>query len=170
MKKVLLALSSILLLMTASCTKEIDDQDLDVSKPVYLQDSYWMLTSLIVDPDYGGDNSAPNETFPTLADCEKDNVFDFRTDTEYIVDESFLKCNANNPDQATYYYMITQNDSYIKIYSNPEDIDNSVLMQGEIETISIYKYTIKVLTYDENTELTEMKLYTYEASKQKPNK
>lgn len=168
MKKILLALSSFVLLFTASCTKEIDDRDVDVSKPVYLQESYWMLTSLIENLDYGNEESLDKEIFPFLDDCIKDNVYEFETKSDFSVAEHHLKCNASNPDKTNYYYSISNKDNYIKIWSNPDDIDNSIYMQGEITTINTKKFTIKTVHYNESTTKTEMRLYTYETYLVKP--
>lgn len=168
MKKILLALSSCVLLFTASCTKEIDDKDVDVSKPVYLQQSYWMLTSLIENLDYGNEESLDKETFPFLNDCIKDNIYDFESTSDFSVAEHHLKCNASNPDKTNYFYNITKNDGYIRIWSNPDDIDGSIYMQGDITTINTKKFTIKNVRYNESTEKNEMRLYTYETYLMKP--
>ena len=168
MKKILLALSSCILLITASCTKEIDDKSIDVSKPVYLQESYWMLTSLIENLDYDNEDSPDKERFPFLNDCIKDDVYEFETTSNFSVAEHHLKCNASNPDKTNYFYAISNNDSHIKIWSNPDDIDNSIYMQGTITTINTRKFTIKTVTYNKTTEKNEMRLYTYETYLAKP--
>jgi len=162
MKKYILALLSISVLALNSCTKEEDDEDIDVSKSVYLVDGYWKLTSLLVNNDIDNELSPTNETFDFLDGCIKDNVYEFNSKTSMTIHEERLKCNANNPDKQDYYYSITNNDSYIKIWSNPDNPNESIFLDGTIQTISVTKFIVKKTYWNETTEKNVFTQHTYE--------
>lgn len=169
MKKVLLALSALIIVGFNSCTKEEDEVDIDVSKPSYLTKSYWEVTSVMVNPDYYNELSMATETFMVDSPlCFRDNIYDFASTTTFVVDELHLKCNANDPQQTTYFYSITNNDSQLKMWTNNDDPDGSIWFDGEIRTINIDKFTTTQYTYIPATEKTVQTVVTYEANRRKP--
>lgn len=162
MKKYLLAIAALALLALGSCTKEEDDADIDVSKSVYLVDGYWRMTSFLVNNDIDNEFSPTTETFEFLDGCIKDNVYTFNSKSSLTINEDRLKCNVNSPDEQQYYYSITEGDSYIKIWSNPDNPDASIFMDGTIETISVKKFTISKKYWNATTEKNVYRQTTYE--------
>lgn len=165
MKKVLLSISALFLIFLSACTKEVDDIDIDVSKDMYLYESYWQITSILQDLDHENELTSPIEIFFDMNQCYRDNIYFFETTDKFFIDESFLKCNAATPDVTTMYYDISNNDSYLKIWSNPEEPDASVYLDGTIKTVNIKKFLVEKITYNTVTEKFEFRQYTFEASR-----
>jgi hypothetical protein len=167
MKKVLFSLSAILALFLSACTKEEDDVDIDVSKHVYLYDSYWMLTSVLHNNDYTNENSPTIDITSTFNQCELDNVYYFEPGGHLNFNESFMKCNANDPEERNYYYSISNGDSYFKSWTNAEDPDHSIFVEGKIITYNTKHFVVETMIYDPSTEKTEFFSRTYKATLQK---
>lgn len=146
----LLASSSLFL---ASCTKEEDDIDLDASNTALLQQEYWRLTSMTFNPDINNVESVIQDAFQYLNDCYTDNVWAFPNSTDVNVDEYYLKCNINDPQVHNYKFNI-QNDSYLRIYTNPDDMNASILIEGKIVTETHDKFFVEHEYWEENTERT----------------
>mgnify|MGYP000886972399 CR=1 FL=1 len=156
MKKFLYAILAASTLFFSSCTKEEDDNKIDISKPVMLQRGYWQMTSYKVQANYYDPEQFPVEQIETLDQCLKDNVWVFTSDTELKIEENFMKCVITDPDVRYLYYDIYGSDTWIKIWSNPDDIDNSIVLNGEIKNISADEFIVKSTTYDEATQITTL--------------
>lgn len=165
MKKILLAIVALSIVGFSSCTKEEDEAAIDVSKNTYLTKSYWKVTSVMINNDYGNVASSATEEFPNLPLCFRDDNYAFTTDGQFIIDEIFVKCNANNPQQFQYFYSISNNDKSIKIWKDPNDPGASMWLDGEITTINIDKFlTTKYETINDKIKQT---VTTYEVVKRK---
>ena len=141
MKKLLLALSALLVVSFVSCTKEEDELDIDVSKPSYLVNNYWKVTEVEVNPDFENENSFLSSVYQNLPLCFRDNIYDFTTSTTLTIDESHVKCDANHPQLSYFHYLVSNNDKSLMIYTNPEDPGASTWFNGEITTINVEKFT-----------------------------
>lgn len=151
MKKIFYLLLASSTLFLASCTKEEDDIELDASNTALLQQEYWRMTSMTVNPDVDNDESFPQDSYQYLNACYKDNVWSFPNGTDAHMDEHYLKCNINDPQIHEYKYNI-ENDSYLRIYSNPDDRDNSIYIQGKITALTHDSFILEHRYWDENTE------------------
>lgn len=168
MKKFLYAILAVSTLAFASCTKEEDEIEIDVSKNGYLTKSYWQVTSVMVNPDFYAEGSFPTEEFTNLPLCFRDDIYEFTTDSKFIIDENHVKCNANNPQQKEYFYNIINSDKGFKVWSNPDDPDASLWFNGEIETFNIDKFT--TTSYNVVNDKTIQTVTTYESIRRKPKK
>lgn len=155
MKKFLFAILAVALAFS-SCTKEEDDNDIDVSKKAMITQGYWQMTSYKVQADYYDPEQFPVEQIETLDQCLKDNVWVFTSDKEMKIEENFMKCVITDPDVKYFFYEVYGNDTWIKIWSNPDDIDNSILYNGEIKTINADNFIIKTTTYNSSNDKTTL--------------
>ncbi len=147
--------------LVTSCTKEEDDMDIDVSKPVLLADKYWQFYSYKIQWDANDPMQAPVEQFELLDQCQRDNFLIFYEDGTMAEFEHRIKCQLSQPDSTLMWYQVFNEDSRIKIWSNPEDPENSIFLQGRIRSHSIDTISITYDVYMEATEVTRRYVYGY---------
>lgn len=142
MRKLILALACCGLL--ASCVKDIDKEIVDVSKTTYLMNGKWQLKAMTWLPDINDPTAFPVDVYTSKGDCEKDNQFVFAT-SSVMVEYENLKCALTQPDSTIYNYALTQNDRFLSVWSNPDDVANSIFLAGDITFPSIDTF---VVTYN----------------------
>lgn len=139
MKKIIFALASCAVL--ASCVKEKDKEPIDVSKTTYLLDGRWQLKSYIRYNDLN-DTLSVSDALTPMSGCEKDNYFDFTSANTVFQHEGNSKCEITAPDSLEYRYSLTSDDRYLRIWSNPDDADNSIVLAGDIKYPSIDSFVL----------------------------
>ena len=102
MKKILsatLALCFSIIILSA-CKKDKDQaQPQDVE--ALLLNKSWKLTAFTVDPAIDFGNGATNDVLSYWDDCEKDDLFIFKPNGVFIIDEGATKCDPGDPQQST---------------------------------------------------------------------
>ncbi|KAA5534834.1 hypothetical protein F0919_09510 [Taibaiella lutea] len=142
MKKVIFALA--ICASIVSCQKEEDTKPIDVSKTVYLMDKSWVVKAWSIRPDVSDTLSAPDSTyFNSINGCEKDNYLVFNSSSRASIHEGSSKCDQQAPDSVMYGYTLSNNDSHILIFTNPDEVDHGTYIDGEIKYASIDTFSIK---------------------------
>lgn len=139
MKKIIFALASCAVL--ASCVKEKDKEPIDVSKTTYLMDGRWQLKVYTRYNDIN-DTTSVSDALTPMSGCEKDNYFSFNTANVVIQHEGTSKCEITAPDSLEFRYGLTSNDNYLRIWSNPDDADNSIILAGDVKYPSIDTFIV----------------------------
>ncbi len=161
MRKLLLAGLGLTLLF-ASCKKaEEDKQPIDVSKTKMLMDGSWKLKSYIFINDVNDPTSMPLDYYTPLAGCEKDNFFVFNTRSAVTLYEGNTKCAATAPDTIAYNYSFENDEKYLRIFANPDDVANSTILAGDITYPAPDSFIVKYTSYNETTEVTSGHTKTY---------
>lgn len=161
MKKLLLAGLGFTLLF-ASCKKADEDkQPIDVSKTKMLMSGKWQLKAYIFVNDINDPTSMQLDHYTPLPGCEKDNFFIFNTTSNVSLYEGKTKCAITAPDSTVYSYRFTNDEKYIQIYGNPDDVDNSLLLWGDVKYPSVDSFVVHYTTYNETTEVTSGHTKTY---------
>jgi hypothetical protein len=161
MRKLLLAGLGLTLLF-ASCKKaEEDKQPIDVSKTQMLMDGRWQLKAYIFVNDINDPTSMPLDHYTPIAGCEKDNFLIFNNRTQVSLYEANTKCVNTAPDSTVYNYSFTNDEKYLKVYGNPDDVDNTLFLYGDMKYPSIDSFIVYYTTYDETTEVTSGHTKTY---------
>jgi hypothetical protein len=101
-----------LLAIGVSCKKDESTVPLPVTRAQLLARS-WIQTDLLASLAGG----SPTSVFSTvLQACERDNIWNFKSDGTYTVTEGATKCNATDPDTASSgTWQLTENDTKIII-------------------------------------------------------
>ncbi|PSK92033.1 hypothetical protein [Taibaiella chishuiensis] len=161
MRKLLLAGLGFTLLF-ASCSKsEEDKQPIDVSKTKMLMSGKWQLKAYVFVNDISDPTSMPLDYYTPLPGCEKDNFFIFNTTNQVSLYEGNTKCAATAPDSTVYNYNFTNDEKYLKIYSNPDDVDNSLILWGDVKYPTVDSFVIYYTTFNSTTEITSGHTKTY---------
>lgn len=161
MRKLLLAGLGFTLLF-ASCKKaEEDKQPIDVSKTKMLMDGRWQLKAYVFVNDINDPTSMPLDYYTPIAGCEKDNFYIFNNSNTVSLYEATTKCAATAPDSTVYNYLFTNDEKYLRMFGNPDDIDNSLVLAGDVTYPSVDSFVVKYTTYNETTEITSGHTKTY---------
>lgn len=160
MKKLLLiALGACLFV---ACNKNVDDDGpIDASKQKMLMDKAWQLKAYTVNPNINDTNSFPQDQYEDLADCIKDNYYIFNDQYTMSLYDHYQKCTMSEPDTIAYYYSLTNDEKYLTVWSNPDDIDHSMVMYGNMTYPSIDSFILTWQVYDSTTETTSESVQTY---------
>jgi len=165
MTKLLLIFAAFGLLM-ASCQKDLDTATdaplIDASKARLLMDGYWQLTAYTVNPDFNDSTAFPTDVFPQMPGCEKDNLYKFVSPTLLSIQEGATKCGLSAPDSVDYVYSLTNNESHFTVWSNPDDLEHSLVYDAEITYPSTKKFIIVYHVYNDATKLTSEHIKTFE--------
>lgn len=165
MKKLLLIFAAFGLLMT-SCQKDLDTATdaplIDASKAQLLMHGMWQLTGYTINPNINDSNAYAVDYFPPIPGCEKDNLIKFQSKSLMTIHEGLSKCVLSAPDSVDFSYSLTNDDQRITIWSNPDDMANSILYDGDITYPSLNKFVLYYLVYDEVSEITSGHTRTYE--------
>lgn len=161
MKKILLLLGLGILFSTifTSCEKK---DPIDVTKNAYLFERAWKLKDIQFTLNIEDEFPVWVDEFTSMEPCKKDDYLYFHTKNSGAVFDYFIKCAASQPDSINFWFSITENDQMISIYTDPEDIDNSTIMWGQMETPNINEFRILQRVFNDSTETTTQRVYTYE--------
>lgn len=133
MKNYLLLLAVAATVGFASCSKD-DDEVKAKTKTDLLTAKSWKVSAIGVDTTNDGKSDEDiTSFFPT---CSKDNIFTFKTDKTFIIDEGATKCDASDPQT---------NDSGTWAFSSDE---KNLLITS---TGSTSPTTVSLLELNENT-------------------
>ena len=95
-----------------SCNKDDQNVQLPVTRAQLLARS-WIQTDLLATPPGGTQTSVFNTV---LTACQRDNIWNFKSDGTYTVTEGATKCNTTDPDIATSgTWQLTESDTKIII-------------------------------------------------------
>ena len=101
MKKIVLAtttFSLLLIFILAACKKDKDQaQTQDVE--TLLLNKNWKLTVFTIDPAIDFGNGPTNDVLSGWDDCEKDDLYIFKTNGVFVSDEGGLDCNGGSGNQ-----------------------------------------------------------------------
>jgi hypothetical protein len=157
MKKFILALAGLGLFATA-CKKE---DPIDTSKTKYLMDKYWRMTSSLYTADVSDPLSLPVDIFPGFPTCRKDDYYHFATASTGEVHDHFDKCSGADPDESPFFWNLSNNETYLRIYTNPEFPEESIHLAGDVTYVSIDTFVLTYLDYNEVSEKTSRYTNTY---------
>ena len=90
-------LCMILTTLFVACEKE--NQEVPKSTRELLVEKKWYQTAILVNPAFMG----MTNLYDSLIPCQKDDIFTYRNNGNYEIDNGILKCYASNPqiDSAT---------------------------------------------------------------------
>jgi hypothetical protein len=142
MKKIILALACCATIV--SCQKKEDTDPIDVSKTTYLKDKTWKLTFFTWLPDINDPASFPFDSFTVMLGCQKDNYFKFNAGNRVTRYDGNSKCSQTDPDSVVYGYALTDNDTHLRIYAEPDIPEPPTYLAGTITYPAIDSF---VLTY-----------------------
>lgn len=164
MKKLILLFAAFGLLL-ASCQKNLDTATdaplIDASKAQLLMHGYWQLTGYTINPNVNDTNAHAVDNYPQIPGCEKDNLYKFQSKSLLSIFEGQSKCVLSAPDSVDYTYSLTNNEMHIKIWANPDDVDNSILYNADISYPTTSQFILKYNIYDSTTTLTSGYKRTY---------
>ena len=143
MKKLILALSCCAFAVL-SCTPENDKVPIDASKARMLKDGSWQLKAYILIPDIAAEVPMPQDAYTPLPGCQKDDYMVFNEDNMLLIYQGLTKCNITDPDSTVYHYQLESDEKFLRVWANPDDPTNSVLMAGDVTYPSIDSF---ILTY-----------------------
>lgn len=156
-----ISLATIFLVFT-SCEKEDSFYDIeDVSKLKMLSFEYWELYDFTVAPDVDAENVNHESLFASLPSCELDNVFEFTLDGEMITHEGYTKCAVNDPDSFITYFTLSEKESKIVMWADPENPEGTHLFSGNIFYPSVDEFYWVFRKYNELSEKTEEHSYYF---------
>ncbi len=138
MKKVIFALA--ICATIVSCQKKEDKDPIDVSKTTYLMSQHWQLKYYTLRPDVDDSSSfAAPVTIPT---CSQDDYLGFNTINRVSLYDGLSKCVIGSPDSIVYGYALTSNDAHLQIYTNPEDQNHQIYLEGAVTYPSIDSFIV----------------------------
>jgi len=140
MKKIVLALA--VCATIASCQKKEDTDPIDVSKSTYLMNGKWQLKAFTWLPDINDSTSFETDQYEALPGCEKDNYYVFNTLNRVSLYDNMTKCNISAPDSIVYGYVLSNNDNYLEVYTNPDDVNHVNVLYGSVTYESIDSFLL----------------------------
>ena len=120
-----------LLFLLSNCQKEAVEVIVPPTKSELLtsgSSKIWIATSIVSDPPipYGG--TVVSDLFAQYEDCEKDDIFNFRSDGSYSVEQGATKCDANSPQVLTNSKWAFNSDESLLIFTHADgDIQEATL-------------------------------------------
>jgi hypothetical protein len=159
MKKLIIAIACTAAL--ASCVKEEDKKIVDVSKTAYLMEGKWIMTAYTWLADVNDTTPGRADMYIGMNACDKDDVWKFHS-REGVTEYEMVKCNLTQPDSIALGYSLTNDDKYIKVFANPADPDNSLILSGDAVFPSIDTMIVTYRTPNPNDEeITSEYVKTY---------
>ncbi len=158
MKKIIFALAAISLGF-AACQKE--QPTIDVSKTKYLMDGYWQLKGYTTNANYEDSSSTDVDQYGTLPNCLTDNLYRFRSASDFVVYEQDLKCDVTQPDSTEMFWQLNSEETNLKVYKDQADIDNTLFWSGDMTYTSIDTFVLTYLYTDSGSGITERRKATY---------
>lgn len=134
-KTLIVAACGFFALALSSCGK--NDDKPKSSKTTLLTDKPWKIVSFI-----SKTGTESEDIFKTGEQCEKDNVFFFKTDNTLVVEEGATKCDADDPDFYSGPWAFTDNETKLRFSLEGDDDGTSfvidVLSDTELKVILLY--------------------------------
>lgn len=160
MKKIYAGLLSGLLILTAlsSCDKQ---ETVDVTKTGYLYNRGWQIIGLRSTSNVDVEEPIWVNLYDAMDPCKKDDYYFFSTKSSGAVYDHFIKCALSDPDSVQFWFSVSEDDQFIKVYSNPEDVEGSILVQGKITTPHIDTFKVNHRYWNPTTELNEEIEFTF---------
>ncbi len=149
MKKSSLIAVVFLFVSTLACKSndpEPNRQDLIVGR--------WMLTAQVTT---ASDGEVTND-FQTRPACEKDNIFEFAQNGNYIVDEGPTKCSPDDPQQTVDAWSISSNGDTLTITALSGPLEGQSLPLPIVELTSTQLKVSILFDFGNSSETT---VYTY---------
>jgi len=160
MKKIILFVAGIGLL--ASCSKNVkSDTPIDASKSKMLMDGAWQLKAYMINPDINDSLSIPQDAYTPLPGCVKDNFYVFHNAGVLVQYEGYHKCTLSDPDSVALLYQLSNNETHLRVWSNPDDPEHSVLFDGNMAYPSVDSFILDFQTYDSAADMTSEHTLTY---------
>lgn len=156
-KKLLSAISlAALFLVFTSCEKDSNFYDIeDVSKLKMLSFGFWDLEEYTILSDIDAEGLNPLSVYASLPSCELDDIIQFTTDGEMITHEGYTKCAVNNPDSVITYLSLSDKESKIVMWADPENPEGTHIFSGKIFYPSVDEFYWVFKKYNSTTEKTE---------------
>lgn len=161
MKKIYAALISGLFAVATLSSCEKEPEPIDVTKNAFLHERAWQMSDYRLTTNIDAEVPVWTDLFTMMDPCKKDDYFFFHTKNSGAVYDYFIKCATTDPDSEPFYFSITDNDQYITVYTNPEDMAGSIILQGKITTPHIDEFKVNHRYWNEATELTEEVEFTF---------
>jgi hypothetical protein len=126
-------------------------------------DKSWIVRAWSIKPDINDTLNAPDTTyFSTINGCEKNNYLVFNSPNRVSMHEGASKCDEQAPDSVVYGYTLSNNDSHINIFTNPDGENHDTYIDGEIKYFAIDSFSIKYRLPDPaNPDITQEFVKTY---------
>ena len=99
----------------------------------------WKLFGLTTQPgsDMNGDGIIDNDLFLFYEDCEKDNIYTFKRNGEYEVNEGASKCDPSDSQVGTSHWQFANSETEIIIAGDKGKIEeltsNTLVIKGELQ-------------------------------------
>ena len=108
------------LIACVACKKENKENRMDL-----LTSGSWKMIAFTIDPgyDYDGDGDIDTDLFAVTEACVKDDIFSFKRNGAFEVDQGLTKCDANDPQLYTTDWEFTNNERSIVISGEEYDIE-----------------------------------------------
>lgn len=165
MKKILVASFALISLVLSSCEKE--SPMIDVSFEKALMDKKWRVVKVTQNPNVNEPLNTWYEITNSIEPCKMDDRLQFKSPSEVTFINHFKKCTESDPDTKDYGYTI-ENEKYIKIFENWNDVNNSTWRGGEFAWQMHNDSTIVQFTIDERKsapstpDIVVSTIYTYQ--------
>ncbi|TGE26392.1 DUF5004 domain-containing protein [Hymenobacter metallicola] len=120
----LLALFSVVSLVSVSCKKDKENSPAPKTKTDMLSGKDWILTAQTVEPGMTADDgSTVTDLFPYLEDCDTDDLMRYETSGSCALDEGASRCNPNSPQRYSGTWSFDSNETVLK--TNMQTLGNS---------------------------------------------
>jgi len=137
-----------------SCDKK--EEPIDVSKRAYLYDRAWNLIEHRHTINADDEFPVYTDVLATTSPCKYDDFYFFDTKTSGVYSDYFVRCDASLPEHTPIFLDISEDDQIISVYSNPDDINASLLIYGHMKTPHIDTFTVENRYWSEDTETFQL--------------
>ena len=126
----IIAFISVLLTLLEFTACRKDDESNTKTKSDFLIEGNWVITNLTVEPgiDMGG-GVLVTDVYPYLEDCQKDDIMDFQSGGDVVIDEGPTKCDPDDPqttDRGS--WMLMDNNTKLRITEpNGDSFEGTIL-------------------------------------------
>ena len=120
MKKVLSILAISLLIFGLACKKDKKDSKMDL-----ITFGTWKMIAFTVNPgyDYDGDGDIDTDIFAVTDECERDNIYLFKSIGALEINEGSVKCDVTDPQVYSVDWEFSNNERDILIAGEEFHID-----------------------------------------------
>ena len=149
-------------MLAVACTPDEDKNPVDASKGKMLMHGSWQLSDYRYTPDIAAEVPVTMDYYTPLPGCQKDDYMIFNSGSLVSKYQGLTKCSINDPDSIVYNYSLEQDEKFLRIWGNPDDPENSVLMAGDITYPDVRTFIITYLaTNPTDEELTSRHTLTF---------
>ncbi|HEY1045262.1 MAG TPA: hypothetical protein VGF79_02415 [Bacteroidia bacterium] len=129
-------IAAVALVAYTACKDTVDPPDNNnnnsgKTKSEYLTQKKWKVSSLVT-------SNTDIWNTPFIDACNRDNIYNFRTDDSLSVHDMTSKCNGTDPDSTVSFY---------KLYNN----NTQLILNVKLTSTVTVKDTAEIVTLDENT-------------------